>query len=134
MNYMYFRSWPIECNLKSEDKPTVPNRAILILKSRLKTRFWPEKHNFLVIKLPNHKDVKSYGCYIDINRMVEKTPYFLIELTLNQIWKWQIDGYLHLKWEQRRFDWNERSLHQVLNIYFYGIHGKDFQLLSCTVP
>lgn len=67
---MYFRSWPRECNLKSEDKPTVPNRAILILK----TSFWPEKHNFLVIKLPNHMDVRSYGCYIDINRMVEKTP------------------------------------------------------------
>lgn len=73
---MYFRSWPRECNLKSEDKPTVPNRAILILKSRLKTRFWPEKHNFLVIKLPNHKDVKSYGCYIDINRMVKNALCF----------------------------------------------------------
>lgn len=80
---MYFRSWLRECNLKFEDKLIVFNRVIFILKLRLKISFWSEKYNFLVIKLLNYMDVKLYGCYIDINRMVEKTFYVLIELILN---------------------------------------------------
>lgn len=101
------------------------NCAILKLESRLKTMFWPEKQNFLGIKLPNHMDVKSYGCQViwvlhRNNQDGRKTPYVLIELTVNQVWKWQIDGYLHLKWEQRGLGRNEGSLHQVLYIHFYG--------------